>query len=91
MKVPGAAAFFSAHVKLELAKLLRRQDGSGDRVLSHREGGRESSSTLSKPMRPYKILSYWLQTKLFNFWGSYKVVDSESFTFYSLGCWASEL
>ena len=25
-----------------------------------------------------------------NFWGSYRVVDSESFNFYSLGLWASE-
>ena len=26
----------------------------------------------------------------FNFWGAYKVVDSESFNFYFLGFWASE-
>ena len=34
--------------------------------------------------------TYWLLTQLFNFWGSYKVVDSESFNFYVLGFWASE-
>ena len=28
--------------------------------------------------------------QLFNFWGSYKVVDSESFNFCFLGLWASE-
>ena len=33
---------------------------------------------------------FWLETQLFNFLGSYKVVDSESFNFYSLGFWASE-
>ena len=32
-----------------------------------------------------KTLAYWLLTQLFNFWGSYKVVDSESFNFYFLG------
>ena len=26
-----------------------------------------------------------------NFWGSYKVVDSKSCNFYSLGFWASEI
>ena len=36
-------------------------------------------------------LSYWLQTQLFNFWGSYKVVGSESFNFYFPWVWASEL
>ena len=36
-------------------------------------------------------LAYWLQTQLFNFWASYKVVDSESFNFDFLGIWGSEL
>ena len=36
------------------------------------------------------LKTYWLQTQLFNFWGSYKVVDSESFNFCFLGFWASE-
>ena len=31
------------------------------------------------------------KTQLFNFWGSYKVLDSESFNFYSLGFWASKI
>ena len=44
-----------------------------------------NSSTLNLGFR----VSYWLQTQLFNFWGSYKVVDSESFNFYFLGFWAS--
>ena len=35
--------------------------------------------------------TYWLYSQLFNFWGSYKVVDSESFNCYFLGFWASEL
>ena len=38
-------------------------------------------------MRWRDLESYY---KLFSFWGSYKVVDSESFNFYSLGFWASE-
>ena len=33
---------------------------------------------------------YGLQSKLFNFWGSYRVVDTESFNFDSLGFGASE-
>ena len=45
-------------------------------------------STLSQPCR---ALAYWLQTQLFNFWASYKVVDSESFNFYFLGFGASGL
>ena len=36
------------------------------------------------------LSAYWLLTQLFNFWGSYKVVDSEGFNFYFLGFWASE-
>ena len=38
-----------------------------------------------------QAVSYWLLTQLFNFWGSYKVVESESFNFYFLGFWASEV
>ena len=34
--------------------------------------------------------AYWLKTQLFNFWASYKVVNSESFNFYFLGFWASK-
>ena len=33
--------------------------------------------------------SCWLQTQLFNFWCSCKVVDSESYNLYFLGFWAS--
>ena len=34
--------------------------------------------------------TYWRETQLFNFWGSYKAVVSASFNFYFLGFWASE-
>ena len=43
-----------------------------------------------KPWGSGTHLTCWLLTQLFNFWGSYKVVDSESFNFYFLGFWASE-
>ena len=48
----------------------------------------------SETLQPCQVpdpLAYWLLTQLFNFWGSYKVVDSESFNFYYFGFWASEL
>ena len=45
-------------------------------------------SGLGLKIQPRKLK---LQTQLFNFWGSQEVVDSESFNFYFVGFWASEL
>ena len=48
-------------------------------------GSLPSPTDLGTTISVLQAYSYWLLTQLFNFWGSYKVVDSESFNFYFLG------